>query len=182
MHEKFCIISDRPAEIHIQTVNGRGRLHRADGPAKSYRDGWSIYAINGVRVPAQVVMAPETLAVEQIQSEQNAEVRRVMISRFGQARYLRESNAVVIDKHESELVGTLWKAERPNDTPLIMLQCLNGSPEPINYQPSEGESGKWVGSRWHKFYWQRVKPDIQSAVEAQKWIHNVPVYDPVIRT
>ena len=182
MHEQFCIVSDRPEYIRIETVDGRGRLHCADGPAKRYRDGWSIYAIHGVRVPAQVVEAPHTLTIPQIQGEQNAEIRRVMISRFGQARYMREAGAQLI--HEDEC-GKLWRCERPGDTPLVMLECVNGSPEPIDYKPSDGEAGEWRGSRWFKHYTLRVPPTITTARGAEAWVHGLKSpeeYAPVIRT
>jgi hypothetical protein len=86
MHPEFCIVSDRPHELHIETENGRGRLHNDRGPAKRYSDGWSIYAIHGTRVTQQIVEAPETLTAQQVLGEANAEVRRVMVDRLRGAR------------------------------------------------------------------------------------------------
>ena len=43
------ILTDRPDTLHRDP---QGRLHCTTGPALRYRDGWSIYAIHGERVPA----------------------------------------------------------------------------------------------------------------------------------
>ena len=74
-----------------------GRLHCEDGPAVAYPDGWEVYAVGGVRVPKAVVMEPERLSVQEIKKEGNAEVRRVMVERFGPDRYFLESGAKLID-------------------------------------------------------------------------------------
>lgn len=42
--EHAVILTDRPAEIHC---SDRLLLRRTDGPAAVYRDGWSVYAIDG---------------------------------------------------------------------------------------------------------------------------------------
>jgi hypothetical protein len=57
-YEHAAILSDRPAEIH---VNERHLLHREDGPAVVYRDGWKIYAWNGKAVPERWIMQTESV-------------------------------------------------------------------------------------------------------------------------
>ena len=51
-----CVVSERPAEIH--SPDGI-RLHNETGPSVRFRDGWSIWAIDGVIVDEQVVLHPE---------------------------------------------------------------------------------------------------------------------------
>jgi hypothetical protein len=170
MHKEFCIISDRPSEIHIETVNGRGRLHNLSGPAKRYRDGWSIYEIHGVRVPAQVIEAPQTLTVEQIRGEQNAEVRRVMIERYGAAKYIEKIGATVIARDE---YGELLSADVGDTEPYVFVRVLNSTPEPIEYKPAAGEYGEWVGKRWAKYYTLRVSPHCKTAKEAVAWTYEM---------
>src|SRR5207253_2987035 len=80
-----AILTERPVVVHR---DDRGRLHCSDGLALAYPDGWGICAWHGVRVPDQVILTPRSLTVEQIRDEQNVEVRRVMLERFGQERYL----------------------------------------------------------------------------------------------
>ena len=105
-----------------------------------------------------------------------------MIAKFGAARYASEIGAKLL--HEDEY-GKLWEAPRAGDSPLVLLECVNGTPEPIDYAPSQGESGEWVGNRWHKHYWQRVPPTIQTARGAEAWIHGLEspeAYAPQVRT
>jgi hypothetical protein len=89
-HRRFVMACERPLEIHRELVDpgyarglGSHRLHRDDGPAVVWPDGWGVWSVHGVRVPRQVVEAPGTLSVEQIRDEGNVEVRRVMLDRFG---------------------------------------------------------------------------------------------------
>ncbi len=46
-YENVCFIQHRPTEIHLHDTV----LHKDGGPAISYRDGFSVWALNGVRVP-----------------------------------------------------------------------------------------------------------------------------------
>lgn len=99
LQKDVCWVSERPQECHqIQEASGRLQLHRSDGPAMQYRNGDATWWIRGVRVNEQIVIRPETLLPRNIQAERNAEVRRVMIDRFGRDRYLRESGARLIDE------------------------------------------------------------------------------------
>ena len=59
----LCVACERPEELHLVD----GRLHHDVGPAVRFRDGWSVWAIDGVRVDEQVVLRPETQRVGQIQ-------------------------------------------------------------------------------------------------------------------
>jgi hypothetical protein len=56
-----------------------------------------LWHIHGVRVTQQIVEFPETLTVEQVSKEENAEVRRIMIDRMTPEKYLWESKAELID-------------------------------------------------------------------------------------
>ena len=105
-HENVLAISDRPESLHR---DDQGRLHNTSGPSIRYRDGWSLWHHRGVLVPQRVIEQPETLTVPQIESEQNTEVRRVMIERYGQARFLRDSGAEVVNRDES---GILYRKQR----------------------------------------------------------------------
>jgi hypothetical protein len=133
MHEEFCIVSDFPERICKDDQN---RPHSDDGPSHRWRDGWELYHIHGVLVTRQIVMEPQTLTTQQIDAEENAEVRRVMIQRFGQERYVRESGAKVVASigADHEIIGLrtaqLLRKEVPNDEPLVILDMLNSTPEP----------------------------------------------------
>ncbi|MGH7714846.1 MAG: DUF6745 domain-containing protein, partial [Vulcanimicrobiaceae bacterium] len=184
MHAKFCIVSDRPEFIRMETVNGRGRLHCADGPAKRYRDGWSIYAVHGVRVPAQVIEAPHTMNAKQILSEQNAEVRRVIIERFGSARLIREGGAKLVDESIDALGAPqrLWLLPLENDEPIAMVDVRNSSPEPINFDPGVDDGYDLNRGRYWKRYWLRVPPTTKTAAEAIAWTVPVKKYAPAVQS
>jgi len=100
---------DGPALIDANGVQEwfiNDRLHREDGPAVIYANGLQVWYLNGVEVTEQIVMHPETLNVNQIKKERNAEVRAIMVERFGWLRYLQESNAQLIDKRDNLIENT----------------------------------------------------------------------------
>ena len=123
-HANICWVSERH---NILARDDRGRLHSVSGPAVAYPDGWTIYAVHGVRVPADIITNPEALTVVRIEAEQNAEVRRVMIERMGYERYILESGATLLNTDE---FGSLYRKELPDDEPLVMVHVLNSTPEP----------------------------------------------------
>jgi hypothetical protein len=120
---------------NVQRGWGSHRLHSDVGPSIAWA-GYSLWHIHGVAVSEQIVMRPETLTVQQIDSEANAEVRRVMVDRFGRARYMRETNAELVHSLPDNyfikgLQGAkLYRKERTDDEPLIMLAMQNSTPEP----------------------------------------------------
>ena len=152
-HEKICWVSERH---NVCSLDDEQRIHAEDGPAIAYPDGWAIWAWHGVRVPQKVIEQPLTLTPEEIRDEQNQEVRRVMLDRFGTERFLREVGAALV--HEDEF-GKLWAAELRGDEPLVMVEVVNSTPEP---------DGSF------KDYWLRVPPSIRTAREAVAWTFDVP--------
>jgi hypothetical protein len=71
-------------------------LHCETGPALGYPDKFSIWAWHGTRVPQYVIESPETITAQQIQAEENAEVRRVMVERMGWEKYCGQAQMKVI--------------------------------------------------------------------------------------
>jgi hypothetical protein len=133
MHPEFCMVSDFPERLSKDEQN---RPHCDDGPSHRWRDGWSLWFIHGVAVTEQIVMRPDTLTIAQIDGETNAEVRRVMIQRYGIARYVQESGAEVVHELPDNyflkgLQGArLLRKPRPGDSDLIVCQVRNSTPEP----------------------------------------------------
>jgi hypothetical protein len=167
MHPDFCMVSDFP---QILKKDERNRPHSDNGPSHRWRDGLELYYVHGVKVTKQIVDTPETLTVKQIEQEENSEVRRVMIERFGQARFLQESGAKAIS---TELLGgreyTLYRKEVNDDEPILMVRCINATAEP--------------DGTFHK-YFIRVPPDTKTALSAVAWTFGIKPkqYAPVMET
>lgn len=129
---------------------GTRRLHNAAGPALE-SDIEPLYFWHGVLVPEHAVMRPEAITLEETHAEENAEVRRVLMERYGLARYLQDSGAQLI--HQDEL-GELYRTDVPGDEPLVMVKVMNSTEEPD-------------GSR--KPYFLRVPPQMTTARDAVAW-------------
>ena len=96
-HRNICWVSERHDAVRL---NAEGRLHCDDGPALHYPDGWSIYALNGVRVPEWLVETPPTdLDARKFAELQNAEIRREFVRKVGIERIVTELGAEVLDRH-----------------------------------------------------------------------------------
>jgi hypothetical protein len=144
--EREVIAVPRPA-LHLAGE----QLHREDGPAIWWPDGARYFFWRGVQVPSKVIETPAALRPAEIRDERNAEVRRVMLERFGTERFIRECGAerVHVDEY-----GSLWRAELAGDEALVMVEVVNSSPEP---------DGSF------KNYWLRVPPSIRTARGAVAW-------------
>jgi hypothetical protein len=90
---EVCFCSER---AHILSQNDANQMHSEKGPALAYQ-GWELWFLDGVKVTEQIVMRPETLTIKQIDEEENAEVRRVMIERYGYGKYATETKAEILD-------------------------------------------------------------------------------------
>jgi hypothetical protein len=86
-----------------------------------------VYAINGVRVSADVVEKPELITINRIDNEKNAEVRRVMISRYGFDRYLNDAKVIQI-QHDD--FGRLYRKEVPGEPAMQFVRVVNSTAEP----------------------------------------------------
>lgn len=139
---RHCVLAwERPTAIHLErTATQEIRLHANHGPAAVWSDGWAIYAIHGVAIPLEqrhIVEQPSAITVAEIEAERNAEVRRVMIDRYGLARYVADSGAQIVEAlpddhpitglHSARLLrkDDLWE-----DEPIIYADLLNSTPEP----------------------------------------------------
>ena len=159
MHEQFCVVSDRPEVLTVDNASPP-RPHADDGPFCKWRDGTALYCVHGVRVPAWVIESPDLLNVARIDGERNAEVRRVMLDRFGIDRYMRESGAKVLDEcpadHPMKGLRTarLLRRDVEGDEAITVVDLLNSTPEP------DGTV---------KRYMIRVPPTINKVVDGLAW-------------
>ena len=82
------MLCDRPERL---TRNAAGQLHNADGPALVYRNGWCMYALDGVRVDPVAVLPREQITFELIESQPR--YKKMLVERYGRARYRAERAA-----------------------------------------------------------------------------------------
>ncbi|HEY9870990.1 MAG TPA: hypothetical protein V6D08_17625 [Candidatus Obscuribacterales bacterium] len=174
-HEFVCFVTDRPLALHLDELN---RLHHGSKAALEFEDRSKVHAWHGVCVPPRVIEAPEQITVNVIDAERNAEVRRVMLERFGVERYLRECGAERV--HDDDF-GTLYRKSYPvvpprgwpgraqQEEPLVFVKVVNSTPE-------------LDGS--FRAYFLRVPPHVSTAREAVAWTFGMEVsqYAPVVET
>lgn len=102
-YDTCAILQHRHTELYLDDEE---RLHNESGMAVRYRDDTGVYAIHGVVVNEQIIMRPETQTVDQIQKEQNEEVKRIRIERYGWGNYLKGINAKVLDERRNDVEAT----------------------------------------------------------------------------
>ena len=101
-YRHVVIASEKPEVIHLES----NRLHCDGGPAIRYRDGWSIWALNGVRVSKEIAETPaEKLPVQYWLDEQNVEVRGEIEKKIGTERILAELDGHIIDQEVISIGG-----------------------------------------------------------------------------
>jgi hypothetical protein len=159
----MAFVCEKPSSFHLDE---QMRLHSAEGPAIAFNDGFREYAWEGVLVPDFVVMDPQSITVPLIEENRNAMVRRVMIERYGMARYMLDAKVTPIQEDEW---GTLFRRQLPDDEALVLLRVVNSTPEP------DGT---------YKEYFLRVPPDMETARQAVAWTFDLPPdgYEPLIQT
>jgi hypothetical protein len=133
----FTILTER---AHTIAFDPQNRLHRADGPAIEYPDGWGVYMWHGHRIPKWVLDNPSH---ERIVAERNVEVRRCAIEAYGWDRFITAAGLRLVDScddpgnpgHTLELYDVpeqLWGARTR------VLLCINGSPRADGEYPRFG--------------------------------------------
>ena len=77
-YKEIVILSEKPVEIYRDEQH---RLHNLNGPAIKWNDGYSLYSINGLRVPEYICMtSKENFTKEMFLKEENVDFRRCLLS------------------------------------------------------------------------------------------------------
>lgn len=161
--ETLCLFCERPT---LRATDDGFRPHREDGPALEFRDGWRVYAWHGMNVPPDVIEQPAAITPERIDAERNVELRRVLLERYGEERFLEEAGAEVVD---TDSCGVLYQKRIAGAEPIVMVRVQNSTPEP------DGTL---------KIYRLRVPPWIRTARGAIAWTFGMPetAYAPEVET
>ena len=98
-----------------------------------------------------------------IVAEPDGGTRRRAIERFGVTRFVVETGSVI----DSDLDGQgqmrrLWRAPRPGDTAIALVEVVNSTPEAD-------------GSR--RLYWLRVPPQVTRCQDAVAWTFDIEPAD-----
>jgi hypothetical protein len=146
-YENLCIVCDRPTLLHFDNEN---RLHAEGKPAIEFADGYSIYSYHGVTLPEKYgKIHPHAWESQWLLSENNAELRRVLIQGIGYDRIASELQARELDAWAEY---TLLKIDADvDDEPIHLLKMTC---------PSTGF-----------IHALRVPPDTESAREAIRWVN-----------
>lgn len=123
-HERVCWVSERPRRLER---NRWGSLHSETGPAVLYPDGWSIHAVDGVRL-SRHLFEGEVTAREVLELD-NSEIRRVLVGRIGFERLIEETGARPI---HTDAYGALYRIEAPDEP--IMLVAVRNPPDKTGHE------------------------------------------------
>ncbi|HXV93343.1 MAG TPA: hypothetical protein VD813_08610, partial [Pseudonocardia sp.] len=79
---EVVVFTERPIALHRDT---RGRLHRDDGPAAAWPDGFAVWAWHGTPVARHVIEDPASVTDEEIDDEPREQVRALLVERRDRA-------------------------------------------------------------------------------------------------
>jgi hypothetical protein len=119
-YDDVCFISEKPTELHY---NDRFELHNENGPAIAWSDNVKYYYVNGVAVPDFVIEKPETITINHIEKEDNAEIRRIMTDKYGVGRYLADVKAEIVD---ADMVTVDFTDAESLPMPRSLMRIKNG--------------------------------------------------------
>lgn len=105
----------------VQKRDVVGRLHSEVGPALIYQDGLREWYWRGLKVDQRLIENPGTITISEINGEQNLELRRCMLERYGMDKYLTDSGA---EKIGADSFGALY---RTNGMAFVVVE--NGTPD-----------------------------------------------------
>jgi internalin A len=144
--EKICAVCDRPRHLRFDSQN---RLHAEAEPAIEFADGWNFYYYHGVRLPEKYgQFHPNQWQSQWLLTEENAELRRVLIQGIGYDRIIKELSAKQIDS---------WQE-------YALLQIDHADVEPICLLKMTCPSTGFIHAL-------RVPPNLTSAREAIGWVN-----------
>ena len=148
-NEDTVYVSKKPEELHF---NDNQVLHNDAGMSVRYADDWGIWTFNGVSVDEQIIMKPETQTIEQIREEQNEEVKRIRIERYGWDRYFDKIGAKLVDSRSNGVEGNkeyLFTSEQDGMTALMCICPSTGKEFVLEVPPTTKkckEAQTWLSS------------------------------------
>lgn len=131
--DEVCICAERWMQL---ALDDRGRLHNDVGPAIEYRDGQKQYYVQGIHLSAEVAEAliidTKKLTIKMVDAERNAEIKRLMIERFGKDKYVHAKKAKLVD--DDPVHGKLWLCNSGRDDAVAYLEVKDSTIYPDGTQ------------------------------------------------
>lgn len=161
VYEDMVVLQHRPSHIKLDDEK---RLHCENGPAILYRDGFSVYAWHGTRIPSDWIENKASLTAKTALTWENIEQRRAACEILGWAKILEELDAKTIDEDGDPEIGTLLEVDLPDigKERFLKVKCGTGRTFAIP-----------------------VPPDMKTAIEAQSWTYGMSLDEfkvPEVRT
>ena len=151
-YDEAAVVSRLPIQIHV----AHGRLHNQLGPAVLYKDGYSVYCMNGVRFEKSkikfILLPANDISPEEILGIQNVEQRAEVIKKVGVKNLFDKLKPTKLDSLVKKAYNTsyeLYSVVLGNYSPRIYLKMIN---------PSTGET-----------HLEAVHPDCKTVSEALQW-------------
>lgn len=162
VYEDTVVIQNKPELICFDENN---LLHSETGPAIRFRDGFSVYAWHGVRIPQEWIEEKNKLTPEIALTWENIEQRRCACEILGWANILKKLNSTVIDEDGDPEIGTLVEVNIPDIGREKFLRVLCGTGREFALP---------------------VPPEMRTALEANAWTYGMDIEEfgrgPEIRT
>jgi len=123
--DEDCYISDRPVKI---TYDNENRLHRENGAAIEYSDGWGVCMWHGTRVPREWIMDRKSLTAKIALTWSNIEQRRSACEILGWIAIVNDLQGKVINKDEDPEIGELIEVNIPDIglEKFLVVRCGTG--------------------------------------------------------
>ena len=166
LNRGVVVLSDRPLAVHLDEHR---RLHRTDGPAVVYEDGFSVNVIDGILLP-DWYFEDGAVTVDRIEAEPNMEIRRLLIDRIGGDRYMADAGGRLV--HEDD-TGQLWSVvqdiHRGLRLDVRLVRVVDATPQADDSR---------------RVYWIHVPPFVDTARAAVAWTFGLDAdqYSPQVET
>lgn len=140
-------------EFHL---DDRDRLHREDGPAVRYQDGYETYWWHGLEVPREVIMEPDSIDPKDVLKLDNAETKRAYIEILGWECVLKPLNLTKIASDDwgdlLQLPAKVLDDDDGRDAFFVRVTCPSTGREYLNrISPDDAASGSPVACIARRF-------------------------------
>ena len=148
-YENVAILQHRHSVLKLDP---EGRLHCENGPAVKYRDGFSVYAWRGTRIPEDWIEDKNSITPQTALTWGNIEQRRVAAEIIGWDKVIQQLSPKIIDKDQDPMIGELLEVELPGMGRERFLKVLCGT---------------------GRTFALPVPPEMTTALEANAWTYGV---------